>query len=62
MWDEAIDEATLRRYLGGTGLGMKYLMEEVDPKLEWSDPKNIFFFGSGFWAAPEFRVTLPFLP
>lgn len=47
MWDEAIDEATLRRYLGGTGLGMKYLTEEVDPKLEWSDPKNIFFFGSG---------------
>ena len=46
-WDEAIDEATLRKYLGGTGLGMKYLFEEVDPRLDWSDPKNIFFLGSG---------------
>jgi len=47
MWDEALDEATLRKYLGGTGLGMKYLIEEVDPKLEWSDPKNIVYLGSG---------------
>ncbi len=47
LHDEAIDEATLRKYLGGTGLGTKYLMEEVDPKLDWSDPKNIFFLGSG---------------
>ena len=47
LWDEALDEATLRRYLGGTGLGAKYLMEEVDPKTDWSDPKNIFFLGSG---------------
>ena len=47
LWDEALDEATLQRYLGGTGLGTKYLMEEVDPKTDWSDPKNIFFLGSG---------------
>jgi len=47
MWDEALDEATLRKHLGGTGLGMKYLIEEVDPKLEWSDPKNIVYLGSG---------------
>ena len=47
VWDEEVDEATLRKYLGGTGLGVKYLTEEVDPKLEWSDPKNIFFLGSG---------------
>ena len=47
LWDEALDEATLQKYLGGTGLGIKYLMEEVDPKVDWSDPKNIFFLGSG---------------
>ena len=47
IWDEVLDEATLRKYLGGTGLGMKYLIEEVDPKLDWSDPKNIIFLGSG---------------
>jgi aldehyde:ferredoxin oxidoreductase len=46
-WDEALDEATLRKYLGGTGLGVKYLLEEVDPKVDWSDPQNIFFLGSG---------------
>ncbi|MDP6043256.1 MAG: aldehyde ferredoxin oxidoreductase C-terminal domain-containing protein [Dehalococcoidales bacterium] len=46
-WDEALDEATLRKYLGGTGLGMKYLAEEVDPRTDWSDPKNIFYLGSG---------------
>jgi len=45
--EEILDEATLRKYLGGTGLGMKYLFEEVDPRLDWSDPKNIFFLGSG---------------
>jgi len=47
VWDEALDEATLRKYLGGTGLGAKYLFEEVDPKLDWSDPKNIVYLGSG---------------
>jgi len=47
LWDEALDEATLKKYLGGTGLGAKYLMELVDHELDWSDPKNIFFLGSG---------------
>lgn len=47
LWDETLDEATLKKYLGGVGLGAKYLMEEVDPKTDWSDPKNIFFLGSG---------------
>ena len=47
IWDEALDEATLRKFLGGTGLGVKYLVDEVDPKVNWSDPKNIFFLGSG---------------
>jgi aldehyde:ferredoxin oxidoreductase len=47
VWDEELDEATLRKYLGGTGLGIKYLHEMVDPKLDWSDPKNVFFLGSG---------------
>jgi aldehyde:ferredoxin oxidoreductase len=47
IWDEALDEAVLRKFLGGTGLGVKYLVDEVDPKVNWSDPKNIFFLGSG---------------
>ena len=47
IWDEALDEATLRQYLGGTGMGVKYLFDEVDPRANWSDPENIFFIGSG---------------
>jgi len=47
VWDEPLDEATLRKYLGGTGIGVKYLFEEVDPKLDWSDPRNIIYLGSG---------------
>ena len=47
LWDEALDEATLRKFFGGTGLGIKYLMEEVDPKTDWTDPNNIIFLGSG---------------
>jgi len=40
LWDEALDETKLQKYLGGAGLGITYLMEEVDPKTDWSDPKN----------------------
>ena len=47
IWDEALDEGTLQKYLGGTGMGVKYLCDEVDPKLDWSDPANILYLGSG---------------
>lgn len=47
IWDDTLDEATIRRYLGGTGLGVKYLVDLADPKTNWSDPKNVFFLGSG---------------
>jgi len=45
--EEALDESVLRRYVGGTALGSKYLYEEVDPKIAWSDPQNILYLGSG---------------
>jgi len=38
--DEVFDEATLRKYLGGTGIGSKILYEEVPPDADWSDPVN----------------------
>ena len=37
---ESPDEITLRRYLGGSGLGAKYLYDEVPPEVKWSDPEN----------------------
>ncbi|HEX78287.1 MAG TPA: hypothetical protein G4O03_07800 [Dehalococcoidia bacterium] len=47
IWEEVLDEATLRKYFGGTCLGVKYLCDEVDPKSDWSDPQNRLFIGSG---------------
>ena len=44
---ERFDEPTLRKYLGGTGLGAKYLYEEVPANKDWSDPENRLFIGCG---------------
>lgn len=41
------DEAFLRKYIGGATLGIKYLYDEVPPGVEWSDPDNRLFLGSG---------------
>jgi aldehyde:ferredoxin oxidoreductase len=41
------DENILRQYLGGTGLGVKILFDEVDPKLDWADPQNRLIIASG---------------
>ena len=30
-WSEDLDEATLRKWVGGVGLGAKYLYDEVPP-------------------------------
>ena len=38
--EERIDGDTARKYVGGTGLGTKYLWEEVPAGVEWSDPDN----------------------
>jgi len=38
--EEQIDPDIVRKYVGGTGLGAKYLYEEVPPGVEWSDPEN----------------------
>jgi aldehyde:ferredoxin oxidoreductase len=45
--DITFDKATLRRYIGGTGLGAKILYDEVDPKIEWLDPRNRLIIASG---------------
>ncbi|MBN2062701.1 MAG: hypothetical protein JW882_20030 [Deltaproteobacteria bacterium] len=37
---EDLDEEIVKKYLGGTGLGAKFLYEEVPPGVEWSDPEN----------------------
>ncbi len=44
---ETLSEATLRKYVGGTGIGAKYLYDEVSPGVEWSDPENRLMLTSG---------------
>ena len=45
--EETPDSETLRKYIGGTGLGVKYLYEEVPPGVEWSDSENRIMFMAG---------------
>ena len=44
---ESENPATLRKYLGGTGLGAKILYDEVPPGVKWSDPENRIILASG---------------
>jgi aldehyde:ferredoxin oxidoreductase len=44
---EPLDDSILRKFVGGAGLGAKYLYDEVPPGVEWSDPENRLLFFSG---------------
>lgn len=44
---EELDAATLRQWVGGSGLGAKLLYDEVPPEVGWSDPANRLIFASG---------------
>jgi aldehyde:ferredoxin oxidoreductase len=37
----------LRKYVGGSVLGIKLIYDEVPPGVKWSDPENRLFIGSG---------------
>lgn len=41
------DEDTLRKYLGGTGIGVKILYDEVLPTIHWADSSNRVVMASG---------------
>ncbi|MFC2058114.1 aldehyde ferredoxin oxidoreductase family protein [Chloroflexota bacterium] len=47
VWEEKLDEEVAKKWLGGAGLGAKYLYEEVPPGVEWSDPENRLMFFAG---------------
>lgn len=44
---ETYEEATLRKYLGGTGIGAKVLYDEVPTNAEWYSPSNCLILASG---------------
>jgi aldehyde:ferredoxin oxidoreductase len=41
------DGSFLRKYVGGATLGIRYIFDEVPPGVEWSDPENRLFIGTG---------------
>lgn len=45
--EEVLDEAELRKWVGGVGFGAKYLYEEVPPGVQWDDPENRVIIASG---------------
>lgn len=45
--DIVFDEATLRKYVGGTSIGAKILYDEVPPETYWSDPVNRLIIATG---------------
>ena len=49
--DETVKPETVSKYVGGTGLGAKFLYEEVPPKVQWNDPENRLILASGPLAA-----------
>jgi aldehyde:ferredoxin oxidoreductase len=42
-----VSEKILRSFVGGTGLGAKFLYDEVSPGVEWSDSRNRLIFAAG---------------
>ena len=45
--EELIDGETTATWVGGTGLAMKYLWDEVPAGVKWSDPENRLTFFTG---------------
>ena len=45
--EEPLDEETVRKYVGGTGIGAKYLYEEVPAEVGWSDEANRMIIATG---------------
>lgn len=45
--EEVLDEAELKKWVGGVGFGAKYLYEEVPPGVQWDDPENRLIVSTG---------------
>lgn len=42
-----LDEPTVRKWVGGSGLGAKLLYDEVGPEVRWDDPENRLIIATG---------------
>ena len=45
--EELLEPEMGDRYLGGSGFGVEYLYREVQPGVEWDDPRNRIIMASG---------------
>jgi len=45
--EEEIDQSTLKKFIGGKGLAIKYMMENLDPTVDPLSPDNILFISTG---------------
>jgi aldehyde:ferredoxin oxidoreductase len=63
IWVESLEDKLLQKWVGGAGLGVKYLYAEVPPRVQWSDPENRLIWttgplaGTGVMGAATFNVT-----
>lgn len=57
--EEVLDEAELRKWVGGVGLGAKYLYDEVPPGVEWDDPENRMIVSWALWEGHEWPDPVP---
>ena len=55
--DFVFDNETLRKYVGGHGIGVKILYDEVSPSAHWSDPSNRVILASGPLGGTSFPAT-----
>lgn len=47
LTEERWDSDRLRKWVGGTGVGVKILYDEVSPTVQWSDPENRLIMATG---------------
>jgi len=47
IWSEDLDVHTVKKWVGGVGLGAKYLYEQVPKGVKWSDPQNRLIWTTG---------------
>jgi aldehyde:ferredoxin oxidoreductase len=55
--EEELGEERIEKYIGGTGIGAKYLYDEVPPGVKWQDPANRLIFFSGPLGATRISGT-----
>jgi aldehyde:ferredoxin oxidoreductase len=55
--EEELPDAILKKYVGGTGIGARYLYDEVPPGVEWNHPANRLIFFSGPLGATRISGT-----